>query len=508
MSSLSAVQEEPEDSLEDLKPIAPPSAEHSRRHSRVHSRNLSVFFPRPGQGPPDLDGPLSGPPALPQSPPPVDIASSPTQGPARNQGAASATRPAQRRGHHHRHSVSLQISPSAIPRTSSPLGLPPSSSAPPDEALFDEGHKSHDTISHTSDPAVQKPPTAALFVAGLQIVLGAFLWVQGQRRESLSTTGLGYLVVFDGIAVHLDSYVARLVGNVGTRQESTLGARPDAKWSLRRPYGLDRLATLSHFAQSVYLLFSAIYISKESIEHVLLLSGSLEHTGGHVHGYAASTSTEAEGLNKHVLALSALPVPTLALSLAATLAFVLAFSARNHRALSESCRVALAPSRRDSKAQVRGSSTALNPFVVALVGMVAFLVVAAFSLFIGFDRFFALLEAVVIFQIARPAAMASGRVLLQAMPVSTTSSGQPQTWLSPEALSVSGCRAAALPHIWLRSDGSSARMPLAAVAAVTLARESSDGQLLKATEEVARHVMRRVPRGCELDLAVEVRRGD
>lgn len=51
-------------------------------------------------------------------------------------------------------------------------------------------------------------------------------------------------------------------------------------------------------------------------------------------------------------------------------------------------------------------------------------------------------------------------------------------------------------------------MPLAAVAAVTLARESSDGQLLKATEEVARHVMRRVPRGCELDLAVEVRRGD
>lgn len=72
---------------------------------------------------------------------------------------------------------------------------------------------------------------------------------------------------------------------------------------------MDRLATLSHFAQSVYLLFSAIYISKESIEHVLLLSGSLEHTGGHVHGHAASTSTEAEGLNKHVLALSACVLP-------------------------------------------------------------------------------------------------------------------------------------------------------------------------------------------------------
>jgi len=34
-----------------------------------------------------------------------------------------------------------------------------------------------------------------------------------------------------------------------------------------------RATTLSHFAQCVYLIFSAVYVCKESIEHVLLLHG-------------------------------------------------------------------------------------------------------------------------------------------------------------------------------------------------------------------------------------------
>lgn len=31
------------------------------------------------------------------------------------------------------------------------------------------------------------------------MTLGATLWIQGQAGESLSVTGLGYLVVFDGL---------------------------------------------------------------------------------------------------------------------------------------------------------------------------------------------------------------------------------------------------------------------------------------------------------------------
>ena len=37
-----------------------------------------------------------------------------------------------------------------------------------------------------------------------------------------------------------------------------------------------RVTVLSHFTQCVYLIFSAVYVCKESIEHVLLLHGPEE----------------------------------------------------------------------------------------------------------------------------------------------------------------------------------------------------------------------------------------
>ena len=100
------------------------SREHSRRHSRIHSRNLSVFFPRPGE-----NGPAFG--NLPQTPEDetlTDIPSASVQGWAGgsrgSMGSLASRQGAQgmngipspeleakkaamnRRGHHHRHSLS------------------------------------------------------------------------------------------------------------------------------------------------------------------------------------------------------------------------------------------------------------------------------------------------------------------------------------------------------------------------------------------------------------------
>jgi len=39
----------------------------------------------------------------------------------------------------------------------------------------------------------------ALVLSVFEIALGAMLWIYGQSGESLAVTGLGYLVVFDGM---------------------------------------------------------------------------------------------------------------------------------------------------------------------------------------------------------------------------------------------------------------------------------------------------------------------
>lgn len=54
---------------------------------------------------------------------------------------------------------------------------------------------------------------------------------------------------------------------------SIISGRRTGDNAVRFPYGTSRINTLSHFAQCVYLIFSAVYVCKESIEHVLLLHG-------------------------------------------------------------------------------------------------------------------------------------------------------------------------------------------------------------------------------------------
>ncbi|TKA56738.1 hypothetical protein B0A53_01933 [Rhodotorula sp. CCFEE 5036] len=244
---LSSVREEAEDSSSDVlgeQTISAAAASSARSHSRIHSRNLSVFFPRPTPNQDDKSTPNA------QAPQPH--AATGDAGPsdlippisARGPDDRTVTRPAQRRGHHHRHSVSLAISPSEIPRVP-PILARDGTGTPPQE-------------------------------------VGSYASGQG---GSLSQQG--------------------------------------------RP--VPPLALVLSIAQiaSIYLLFSAIYISKESVELVLLLSDAQGGAGAHVHGHGATAIAGDVAPVGEAVDLG-LPVPATALLLGAVASIVLAVVARNH----------------------------------------------------------------------------------------------------------------------------------------------------------------------------------
>ncbi|GAA5969477.1 hypothetical protein JCM8115_000402, partial [Rhodotorula mucilaginosa] len=419
---LSSVREEAEDSSSDVlgeQTISAAAASSARSHSRIHSRNLSVFFPRPTPNQDDKSTPNA------QAPQPH--AATGDAGPsdlippisARGPDDRTVTRPAQRRGHHHRHSVSLAISPSEIPRVPPILARDGTGTPPQEVGSYASGQGG--SLSQQGRPV----PPLALVLSIAQIAVGAYLWIKGQRLESLSTTGLGYVVVFDGIAVVL---AARLGVSGGSAREGTtrglgLGGG-DALGSLRRPYGGGRLHVLSHFAQSIYLLFSAIYISKESVEHVLLLSDAQGGAGAHVHGHGATAIAGDVAPVGEAVDLG-LPVPATALLLGAVASIVLAVVARNHVDLAGASRAGLPAKTRTGRAPpvVEEGRYALNRFTLLLVAATAVLLCAAVTfprtLFLAFDKAFALLEAFAIVYVARPAAVASARTLLQAAPGSS-----------------------------------------------------------------------------------------
>lgn len=59
--------------------------------------------------------------------------------------------------------------------------------------------------------------------------------------------------------------------------------------------------TLAHFSQAIFLLFSAVYVCKESVEHVLLLHGGSEAEGAHGsgHGSMGHGDSGLSGSNPH-----------------------------------------------------------------------------------------------------------------------------------------------------------------------------------------------------------------
>jgi hypothetical protein len=108
-------------------------------------------------------------------------------------------------------------------------------------------------------------PIDAITASLGQFALGAWLWVTGQGVGSLACTGLGYWVVFDALGVAVSKVLP------------TYLRRPAPNASIRRPFGTRRLETVALFAQVVYLMFSAVYVFKETIEHVLLSAGEGHH---------------------------------------------------------------------------------------------------------------------------------------------------------------------------------------------------------------------------------------
>ncbi|KAF8625843.1 hypothetical protein AX17_006739 [Amanita inopinata Kibby_2008] len=109
---------------------------------------------------------------------------------------------------------------------------------------------------------------AARAVSLGQFMLGAWLWVVGQQVGSLGCTGLGYWVVFDALGVG--------IGKVLPGRWLTLrrGTKEGGREKVRRPYGNARVETVMMFVQAVYLMFSSVYVCKETVEHVLLSAGS------------------------------------------------------------------------------------------------------------------------------------------------------------------------------------------------------------------------------------------
>ncbi|KIM36363.1 hypothetical protein M413DRAFT_449239 [Hebeloma cylindrosporum] len=306
----------------------PAHSKHNRRHSRMHSRNLSVFFPRPGSLQPSTiseDGAqevemVEEAPLIPSAGSSVSMpgSGSRTRNGARapitplGQGFTFGAKPpssypmpelmtaprstsstTSKRGHHHKHSLShnffsflepgaggpsvhegdLHTQPTPIPV--SPWG--PISAIPPDSAA--SVHSGFNIpVKHPNPEQFVEPEKispAALTVSITQFMLGAYLWVTGQQVGSLSCTGLGYWVVFDSFGVALKDVVPGWLTS-----SSTGGSVAKEREKIRRPYGKGRVETVLMFAQAVYLMFSSVYVCKESVEHLLLSAGGGE---GHHH---------------------------------------------------------------------------------------------------------------------------------------------------------------------------------------------------------------------------------
>ncbi|KAF7338014.1 hypothetical protein MVEN_02025300 [Mycena venus] len=254
-SSLPASQSAPEI---DTKP-------QGRRHARLHSRNLSVFFPRPGALPQstiDEDGAqeLVVPPTLGagftfgKTPPGEEPM--PTPPPMTPSSSAS------RRGHHHKHSVSHTFFSFLEPQSSESRSLVTQPTPTPVSPWMPISPFVGDTPTANSvpraEPEVRVSPTPFLAAATAQFLLGGTLWVQGQQTGSLAVTALGYWAVFDAIGV----------------------AIPHITLVVSKPYAAARAQPVFLFAQSVYLMFSAVYVCKEALEHLLLSASTGD---GHHH---------------------------------------------------------------------------------------------------------------------------------------------------------------------------------------------------------------------------------
>ncbi|CAG8808854.1 34311_t:CDS:2, partial [Racocetra persica] len=95
------------------------------------------------------------------------------------------------------------------------------------------------------------------------------LWLKGQWCDGLALTGFAYLVIFDAMGVFA-TFISSALTTYGSLRLS----------SIRNPFGIQRFEILFGFASALYLLFVALYMLKEGLEHFILESNH-EHSNVH-----------------------------------------------------------------------------------------------------------------------------------------------------------------------------------------------------------------------------------
>lgn len=84
----------------------------------------------------------------------------------------------------------------------------PASTAPPKPGVnVPIPNNSHANVEKQRDVEPGQISYSAVAVSSIQFVLGAWVWVSGQKIGSLSCTGLGYWVVFDSFGVALTKVI-------------------------------------------------------------------------------------------------------------------------------------------------------------------------------------------------------------------------------------------------------------------------------------------------------------
>ncbi|KAJ6597275.1 hypothetical protein DFH09DRAFT_1258854 [Mycena vulgaris] len=413
-------------------PDVDPAAK-SRRHGRMHSRNLSVFFPRPGTLPQhtiDEDGAqeLVVPPTLGagftfgKTPPDAALGTLrealPTPPPLTPSSSAS------RRGHHHKHSVSHTffsfLEPHSTPAQPLHTQPTPTPVSPwmPISPFVGEGPK----------PEVKQlerlSPAPFLAAATAQFLLGGTLWVKGQQCGSLAVTALGYWAVFDAIGV----------------------AIPHVSLVVSRPYATARALPVLLFAQSVYLMFSAVYVCKEALEHLLLSAstgdGHHHHAGDEVAGIDFPVPSAA-------LALIALALTALLLDNHARLVALAGNRIPPLRSFLTKAPLYAPPPPLSPPARALSNPYALTPLALAL-GILLTAVLAAPVHHRALDLALAGLASIATFSAAYRACAVLGAVLLQTAPPRGAPGARTEAFLRamrdverhPQVLHLPA------PHIW------------------------------------------------------------
>lgn len=469
---------------------------HSRKHSRVHSRNLSVFFPQPGT---DAEweqdqqkvtehmqdvasvniAPITRPQAFAdtssqRAPPnarselqiPTGSSGVPTLSPCPTKG---------RRGHHSKHSVTHDFhgytssGPFSEQDLTCDLSADNLHSVGPDAVLsaslerarsrgshsaYSPDHDHHTdcrhshTCHHPNHAAntvtrvrIPTPPATllpTLFYSMAHLLLGSSIWISGQTNDLISVTGLGYLVVFDALG-SWNEVLAQWISFAKRDADSKID-----RHNVATSYAAHRVPTLLNFVQTIYLLFAAVYLCKESVEHVLLEDSAVAPGVVAFPGAgAASNVLIGDGAGHHhhdspLMAGSDAELPTILLILA-TLACLFAnlFMSNHARLVAASglsmtttTTSSLRPVRRHSRTQsVLVSTTHLagpllsllsNPFSMAVLFFSATLLFSAVTMssvqIVSLDKVLAGLESVAMWYVALPASKALGKILLQTSP--------------------------------------------------------------------------------------------